>query len=156
MLRNWLWSILKSMSWILNEVLILNAQESRRLWKRHATVIILNEVLSLNAQEFPQHWAMWPRIWFLNEVLSLNAQESVSTVFSTRCTHHPQWSPKLECSGIYPSSASLADNVRPQWSPKLECSGMFFCQPFWRHKYFPQWSPKLECSGIARCSSSCM
>ena len=56
MLRNVLIPrIVKKPHLILNEVLSLNAQESRRLWKRHATVIILNAVLSLNAQEFPQH-----------------------------------------------------------------------------------------------------
>ena len=60
---------------LLNEVLSLNAQESREPQPKPHTTTFLNEVLSLNAQESRRtiRRPCWPT--FLNEVLSLNAQE---------------------------------------------------------------------------------
>ena len=66
---------------VLNEVLSLNAQESRRRLKATSLTALLNEVLSLNAQEwfFQDGCSMCS---FLNEVLSLNAQESLLSLGS--------------------------------------------------------------------------
>ena len=61
---------------LLNEVLSLNAQESRRTIRRPCWPTFLNEVLSLNAQESGVMIAlMVVQPGILNEVLSLNAQE---------------------------------------------------------------------------------
>ena len=61
-------------SFILNEVLSLNAQECVPL-NFHQYLFVLNEVLSLNAQESGYPSRRGERNTLLNEVLSLNAQE---------------------------------------------------------------------------------
>ena len=52
MLRNLPFVTVSSLSAILNEVLSLNAQESRPDYRYATTPALLNEVLSLNAQEW--------------------------------------------------------------------------------------------------------
>ena len=76
MLRNSKINAQEDMTYFLNEVLSLNAQESDGIGLHLASSHrILNEVLSLNAQE-SKPWYRWRGgVAFLNEVLSLNAQE---------------------------------------------------------------------------------
>ena len=61
---------------VLNEVLSLNAQESRAATCGVGGTVVLNEVLSLNAQESCVLYIVLQFHAVLNEVLSLNAQES--------------------------------------------------------------------------------
>ena len=62
-------------SFLLNEVLSLNAQESPVSLDGAVGTVILNEVLSLNAQEWRGPCCGRYSDSLLNEVLSLNAQE---------------------------------------------------------------------------------
>ena len=64
-----------NVTYLLNEVLSLNAQEYRQAYKIPRHTLVLNEVLSLNAQEFSTRTKNYIYHHILNEVLSLNAQE---------------------------------------------------------------------------------
>ena len=89
----------------------------------HAMALLLNEVLSLNAQEYRIHRRI-------------------------RRERPPQWSPELECSGIYGQRSIMLWKSLLNEVLSLNAQELGSVSPLHLVFELPQWSPELECSGI--------
>ena len=114
MLRNSFPSDAPTPTALLNEVLSLNAQESRQTSPCKGIRPFLNEVLSLNAQESKPRITRPSKSAILNEVLSLNAQECRRPCHSARdgpCLLNEVLSLNAQ---EYGDTAVLSQKIRPQ------------------------------------------